>query len=152
MKNIILNKNIFLILFFLFVTLSFKPTEEDKIQNFDLKKIVEENTNCKFITNENNIEDQQIEVTPENNNTGVVIWQKGDEQDWSNGKYLVIEIYDENDFSGVINIEFYKETGNSSPEKIVLQSGEVALEEKDKPWFSSLMGILPKLKTKMVFH
>lgn len=146
MKITILSQNIFLILFLLFVTLSFTLIDEDKNQYIELNKIVETNTNCKFVTNENN-----IEVTPQKDNTSVVIWQKGDDQDWAMGKYLVVEIFDENDFSGVINIEFYKETGNLSSEKIVLQSGEVALEEKDKPWFSSLMGILPKLKTKIVF-
>ena len=121
------------------------------IQSFELGEIASKNSNCRLI-NEAGKENPVIEITPEKENTGIVIWQKGDKQNWSDGNYLVFEILGENDYSGTINIEFYKEKGKSAAqEKIVLQSGEVSLEEKDTPWISCLMGILPRLKTKVVF-
>jgi len=150
MKNKTSTKNSIILFFILIISLSFKPQNNKENQYFELNKIADENANCIFVLGSNS-DEKLIEVKPEEHNAGIVIWQKGDSQDWSKGKYLVFEIYDENNFSGVINIEFYKEHQNSSPEKIILQSGEVDMEEKDKPWFSSLMGILPKLKTKVVF-
>ena len=51
-------------------------------------------------------------------------------------------------FSGVVNIEFYKEVKNAESEKIVLQSGEVSGSDQERPWISSLMGILPPIKNK----
>lgn len=144
-------KNIIPILFLFFITFSCSQTEKDKNQSFELKRIAGENSNCTFVSKVDGRDNPFIKVTPSKDSTSVVIWNKGDKQDWSKGKYLVFEIFGENNYSGVINIEFYKQTGKSEPEKIVLQSGEVKLKEKDTPWFSSLMGILPRLQTKVVF-
>lgn len=139
-----------LFLFFI-ITISFKGVNDNEVQVFDLKKIAGNNSNSVFVSTSAEFGKPVLEITPKNNHTGVVIWKKGDQQDWSQGKYLVFEIYGNNAYSGVINIEFYKETGDSVTGKVILQSGELAGSDKDTPWTSSLMGILPRLKTKIVF-
>ena len=151
MKITLTRSSILLLLFYLFIACSYYKDEEDEVQSFELEKTADENSNCILIPNVNETNSPAIEVKPASDNTGVVIWEKGYKQDWSKGKYLVLEIFGDNDYSGTINIEFYKEKRKSAKEKIVLQSGEVSLKDKDTPWFSSLMGILPKLKTKVVF-
>ncbi|WP_373060132.1 hypothetical protein [Zunongwangia sp. H14] len=89
---------------------------------------------------------------PKKNSTGVVIWEKGDEQDWTKGSYLIFGLYGDNEFSGVINVEFFKETGEYTTEELIVQGGEVTGRgDAAPPWISSLMGILPNLKTQVVF-
>ena len=139
------------ILFLSFVSFSFKKIDKSGRQSFELKRIAEGNSNCVSVSNGNESESKYIEVTPRENNTSVIIWKKGNKQNWSNGKYLVIEILDEENYCAIINIDFYKSNGRSSPEKIILQNGEASLINRNAPWLTSLMGILPKLKTKLVF-
>ena len=53
-----------------------------------------------------------LKIDPKEGNDGVVIWQKGDKPVWTEANYLVFEVFDEADYSGVINLEFYKEIKN----------------------------------------
>ena len=92
-----------------------------------------------------------LKVDPKEGNEGIVIWEKGDKPVWTDANYLVFEVFDEADYSGVINLEFYKEIKNFKSEKIVLQGGEISGTEKDTPWLSCLIGVLPRLKTQVVF-
>ena len=151
MKIVSTAKNVFLFLSLLFMAFLYYPNEKNEIQVFELEKIAAINSNCVLISDINETTGKYIEIIPDKDNTSIMIWKKGDKQDWSNGNYFVFEIIGENAYSGTINIEFYKDNEKTSPEKIVLQSGEVSFENEDKPWFSSLMGILPRLKTKVVF-
>lgn len=152
MKNVLV-KVLRLASLFLFFTLviSCKNLNNKEVQVFDLIKIAHNNLNRSIVSISEEFQEPFIKISPENNHAGVVIWEKGDKEDWSKGKFLVFEIYGDNDYSGVINIEFYKETGDNPSDKIILQSGEMLSVNKDKPWISSLMGILPRLKTKIVF-
>lgn len=131
--------------------MGFKSDPHGMIQSFDLKTIASRNANTKLISASSFFEKRVLKIIPEKNNTGVVIWKKGDKNDWINGKYLVFEVYGDNEYSGIINIEFFKETGESDNQKLILQSGDESRKKGDVPWLSSLMGILPKLKTKVVF-
>lgn len=124
--------------------------KEQGVQTLDLTKIAGRHANT-YVEKSDIYSGKSLHISPEDGNEGIVIWEKGDGQNWSEGNYLVFEIYGKNEFSGVINIEFYKEVKEFTPGKIVLQSGEVSGTEKDTPWISSLMGILPKLKTQVVF-
>ena len=51
--------------------------------------------------------------------------------------------------SGILNIEFYRNEKGS--ENIVTQSGSVAGDEKQTPRMAAKIGVLPKLKTKVIF-
>ena len=88
-----------------------------------------------------------LKVKPATENTSVTIWKKGDTGNWKEANYFVFEVFGDNDYSGVITLEFYKETSRTS-EKIVLQSGEVTETEKESPWLSCLLGINPHAKNK----
>jgi len=150
-----LNKQIvtrFLILInALFLMGACTKAKDKGIQSFDLEKIVANYPNSTRVANSKIFTQKTLKISSSDGHNGIVIWTKEDKQIWSEGKYLVFEIYGENDFSGVVNIEFYKEVKDSESEKIVLQSGEVSGSEQERPWISSLMGILPRLKTKVVF-
>lgn len=138
-------------LLFLFVITSCTTQNYQGIQSFNLGKIARHYNGRTFIADSELFGKKVLKISPEDGHNGIIIWEKGDNQNWSKGNYLVFEIYGKNEFSGVINIEFYKAAKDSASEKIVLQSGEVSGSENEMPWISSLMGILPQLKTKVVF-
>jgi hypothetical protein len=121
------------------------------VQAFDLGKIAGRHSGGTLIVGSKIFEREVLKIDPADGHNGIVIWEKGDKQDWSRGNYFVFEIYGNNEYSGVINIEFYKAVKDSTVEKIVLQSGEISGNDEGRPWISCLIGILPRLKTKVVF-
>jgi hypothetical protein len=124
---------------------------EKGVQLFELKTVAGRHTEGARVAGSEVFAQDVLKVSAAEGHKGIIIWEKGDKPDWSKGQYLVFEIYGNNDFSGVINIEFYKEVKDSISEKIVLQSGEISGSDEERPWISSLMGIQPRLKTKVVF-
>ncbi len=139
-------------LLFLLGLTSCNEQENKGVQTFDLKKIATKHSGNTVMADSKIFADKVLQISPEDGNKGIVIWEKGDRQIWSKGNYLVFETYVDNEFSGVITIEFFKEKNkDAEPEKIVLQSGEVTEVDAERPWFLSLMGIEPRLKTKVVF-
>jgi hypothetical protein len=140
---------ILLIFFTLLILTSCTPQNKTGVQAFDLKNIAVHNS---VTPGKSKIfQADVLRLSAEDGHEGIVIWEKGDEQNWSKGNYLVFEVYGENEFSGVINIDFYKETKDRVSEKIVQQSGEISVNDKEKPWISTTMGIMPKMKTQVVF-
>ena len=132
------------------ILLSCNETSKDNGQGFNLKSIAASNSaNC-IIVDGKGFSGSVLRVKPEGENASVTIWKKGDNGNWKDANYFVFEVFGSNDYSGVITLEFYKETSRTS-EKIVLQSGEVTETEKESPWLSCLLGINPMLKTKVVF-
>lgn len=122
------------------------------IQSFDMSEIASRQANTQTAMAASSIFGKNVlHISPEDGHKGIVIWEKGDKPVWKQGNYLVFEVYGEADYSGVINIEFYKDMRNFVAEKIVLQGGEVSGTDKDMPWISCLMGVLPQLKTQVVF-
>ena len=132
------------------IPLSCTDTSKVYDQDFNLKKIVGQNSGIATITGGQGFNGQVLKVSPTGENATITIWKTGDTGDWTKANYFVFEIFGNNDYSGVITLEFYKKTSRSS-EKVVLQSGEVEQTEKDAPWLTCLLGINPSLKTKVVF-
>lgn len=148
-----MNKLIFTLgtIFSLLLITSCSQQMRHGVQHIDLKTIANRYSGNTGMINSNFFERDVLLISPEDGHKGIVIWEKGDKQDWTKADYLVFEIYGRNEFSGVINIEFYKEGKDYINDKIVLQSGEISGTEEDSPWLSSLMGILPNLKTQVIF-
>lgn len=119
-------------------------------QPFDISGIERNNQSVTALTESRIFSKKVLDIKPVEGKAAVTIWKNGDPGNWSDASYLVFEVYGPNDYSGVINIEFYK--GESSgAEKIILQSGELSQKGKESPWISCLMGIMPRIKTKIVF-
>jgi hypothetical protein len=140
--------------FFLLVSLSLIPACKESAESsetfFNLRKIAKLNPDISSVAGGEGFAQPVLKVTPSSENATVTIWETGDNGNWAEAKYLVFEVWDAEDYSGVINIEFYRKSENSSRKNIVPQSGEVTTNTKETPWLSCLMGILPHLKTKVV--
>ncbi len=118
---------------------------------FNIKQISKQNPAITSCIKGEGFEQNVLKIVPVKDNATVTVWQTGDKGNWVDSKYLIFEIFDAEDYSGVINIEFYRKSENSGTEKVILQSGEMATTSAETPWLTCLMGILPKLKTKVVF-
>jgi hypothetical protein len=140
--------------FFLLVSLSLIPACKESAESsetfFNLRKITKMNPDISSVAGGEGFAQPVLKVTPSSENATVTIWETGDNGNWAEAKYLVFEVWDAEDYSGVINIEFYRKSESSSRKNIVPQSGEVTTNTKETPWLSCLMGILPHLKTKVV--
>ncbi len=130
--------------------LSCTDTSRENDLGFNIKKIAASNAGICKIEEGQGFTGPVLKVRPGPEATAVTIWKSGDAGAWKDANYFVFEVFGNNDYSGVITLEFYKEASRTS-EKIVLQSGEVTETEKESPWLSCLLGINPLLKTKVVF-
>jgi hypothetical protein len=111
--------------------------------NFDLKNIQLKNPEISTIQND------VLKITPTAENQSLTIWEGSDPELWKNANYLVCEIWHDNDFSAILNVEFYR--NEKSADSIVTQSGSVAGDATQTPRMAAKIGVLPKLKTKVIF-
>lgn len=111
--------------------------------NFDLKIIQEKNPEISAIQNE------VLKITPNAENQSLTVWEGSDPELWKNANYLVCEIWHDNDFSAILNVEFYR--NEKGADSIITQSGSVAGDATQTPRMAAKIGVLPKLKTKVIF-
>ncbi len=122
------------------IMLSCKGPVEGNAVSFDLKTIAKRNTGLSIIQKSEVFGQKVLNINPTDDNASLTIWEYGDKGNWSDAKYLIFEIWDAEEYSGVINIEFYREMADDRVETIVLQSGELAIKQQDAPWLSCLIG------------
>lgn len=70
---------------------------------------------------------------------------------WQKAKYLVCDLYHENNYSAILYIDFYKKSNTAEPGSIVQQGGQAIEGETKTPRISPKIGILPLVKTRMIF-
>lgn len=139
-----MKQNIVLIL----ALLLFASANKDS-SKFRLRHIQKNNSKICSILPGTGFDGDILKIIPTDQNQSLVIWEGSDPELWKSAQYLVCEIWHDNDFSAVMNVEFYrKEKGT---ENIVTQSGTEVGNQKQWPRMSAKIGILPKLKTKMIF-
>ncbi|MBY5958484.1 hypothetical protein KUV50_10095 [Membranicola marinus] len=115
------------------------------VQPFSLEHIAIHNKNSSLTDRSSEFDQTTLTIHPTQENPGVVIWEKGDQGDWNAGQYLVFEVFANNKYSGQVNIEFYINAEQSDSENNPNQKA------KTIKGIYTHMGILPKLKTKMIF-
>lgn len=130
------------ILFILTVLLTVSCSVKNP-DNFDLKNIQQKNPEISAIQND------ILKIKPTSENQSLTVWEGSDPELWKNANYLVCEIWHDNDFSAILNVEFYR--NEKSADSIITQSGSVAGDATQTPRMAAKIGVLPKLKTKVIF-
>lgn len=116
---------------------------------FSLQNIQTKNNKISSLQPGIGFKKEVLKIKPDKTNQNLTIWEGTDSTIWKNAKYLVCEIWHNNNYSGVINLEFYrKEKGITS---ITTQSGTETVNSPETPRMSAKIGVLPKLKTKVIF-
>ena len=131
-----------------FVLFLFSCTVQNS-PTFNLQQIQNNNNEISVIQPGVGFDGEVLKIIPNNRNQSLTIWEGTDPDLCRNARYLVCEIWHDNDFSAVMNVEFYREEKGAG--NIVTQSGTTAGDETGTPRMSAKIGVLPKLKTKMVF-
>jgi len=120
-----------------------------KSADFNLQNIQNQNSKISTLQPGVGFSGEVLKIIPNNTNQSLTIWEGTDAKAWEKANYLVCEIWHDNNYSGVINLEFYrKEKGT---ENIVTQSGSEAVKDTKTPRMSAKIGVLPKLKTQVIF-
>jgi len=136
------------LLFILATILASSCTVQDK-NTLDLQKIQESNPEISEFSPGTVFENEVLKIQPHKESQSLVIWEGDDASTWEDANYLVCEIWHPNEYSGVLNVEFFRnEKGDGT---IVAQSGEKAGDEAEMPRMAAKIGVLPKLKTKVIF-
>jgi hypothetical protein len=94
-------------------------------------------------------ETEILKIKPTSENQSIVVWQGDDAAQWARARYLVCEIWHGNDFSAILNLEFYR--NENAAATIVTQSGDEAGQANERPRQATKIGVLPYLKTKVIF-
>src|SRR5690554_1967916 len=119
----------------LFVSCTSSESDE-----FNLKKIQSKNPEISTLQNGSGFEQQVLQIKPDANNQSLVIWEGENAEIWATANYLVCEIWHSNDFSAVLNVEFFRKENQT--ENIIAQSGDLAGDEEETPRMAAKIGVL----------
>ena len=119
-----------------------------EVYQFDLKQIAKTNTlNSEWVKSPV-FGGQALSVTVDEANSELVLTPNSEAIDWETAKYLVCEVWHENPYCVMMRVQFYRKTGDESA---VARQGEEAVTQDAGPRMSCVIGIMPSLKTKMIF-
>jgi hypothetical protein len=121
--------------------------QSDKL--FSLQEMQKRNRTISVLAPGNGFDGEILKVTPTGSQRNLVIWQEGDGGDWLNAKYLVCEIWHDSDFAGIATLNFFRKADSQA--QIVAQGGDMDGRETERPRISAKIGVLPLLKTKVIF-
>ena len=148
-------KNPLLRIFFLFVLATLisacsQPVAlPGAVYNFDLKEIVQQN-DITAMAKSKVFTAKVLNVSVKEGKNQVVITDGSKAIDWQKAKYLVCDLWHENNFSAIVFIDFYSKAKTPEPAAIDQQGGQ-SVEGTMKPRISPKIGILPRVKTRMIF-
>jgi hypothetical protein len=136
-----------ILLFFLKVALISCTSPSQKVIN--LEQIRSINPEITSLQNGTGFERQILHIQPTSNNQSLVIWESSDASEWADANYLVCEIWHKNDYSAILNLGFFRDENRAG--SIVAQSGDLAGDARQTPRMAAKIGVLPYLKTKVIF-
>jgi hypothetical protein len=144
MKNRLLNA--FILTAFVCLITDCKQPEKKSgiIFSFNLDEIVKKNDIAELSTS-------KLNVKVKEGKNQLILTDGSTSIDWQKAKYMVCDLYHENNYSAILYIDFYKKSNASQPGSIVQQGGQAIEGEANTPRISPKIGILPRVKTRMIF-
>jgi hypothetical protein len=121
-----------------------------RLYSFDLKEIAAGNNDIAVLGRGQGFRGRVLKIKPVEDNQRVVIWETGNVVDWSQARCLVCEMWHGNGYSGVVNVEFY--AGGRGRDQADIQLGNNPEAERLRPRMTAKIGVLPGLRTKIVFR
>ena len=114
-------------LLFLLATIFAASCTNQNKNNLDLLNIQENNPEISEISPGTGFENEVLRIQPHSKNQRLVIWEGEDASVWEEANYLVCEVWHANDFSGVLNLEFFRNQKQGHP---LLRKAEKKPERK----------------------
>ncbi len=125
-----------------------KKTIPGQVHQFDLQQISKVTALTHEWIKSPDFGKKVLSVTVGNGNNELVLTPASEGIDWTTAKYLVCEVWHDNAYSVLMRLQFFRKTGDESA---VAKQGDEAVKREAGPRISCTIGILPKLKTKMIF-
>ena len=104
-----------------------------QVYQFDLHQIAKTGTLTHEWRKSAEFDDKVLSITAEENNNELVLTPDSKGIDWAAAKYLVCEVWHDNRYSALLRLQFF------------------STKQEEGPRLSCNIGIMPGLKTKMVF-
>ena len=115
---------------------------------FDLKQLAKTCTLSNAWVKCDAFDEKVLSVTTADGYSELMLTATSDGIDWASAQYLVCEVWHDNPHSVLMNLQFFRKTGDES---VVAKQGDEAVKDEAGPRISCVIGILPHLKTNMVF-
>ena len=147
MKNYILSILCFTA-FILLLACQSKKTFPGEVYQFDLQQIAKSGTLTHEWLKSAEFGEKVLSITAAEGNSDLVLTPASNGIDWSAAKYLICEVWHDNPYSVLMRLQFFRKTGGQSA---TAKQGEEEVKRQPGPRISCVIGILPRLKTKMVF-
>lgn len=150
MKNRSLNTLVLAALVCMAIDCKRPENHSGAIFSFNLNEIVKKN-DIATLASIKNFNKEGLNVIVKEGKNQLVITDGSTTVDWQKAKYLVCDLYHENNYSAIIYIDFYKKSATSGTGAIVQQGGQAIEGDSKTPRISPKIGILPRVKTRMIF-
>ena len=145
-------KNLFYLIAILFLTINCKQPSvpSTAVYSFNLKEISKQN-DIAVLTNSKAFNSEVLKVAVREGKNQLMLTDGSASIDWGKAKYLVCDVYQDNNYSAIVYIDFYKKTPDSGNDVMIQQGGQTTEGEAQKPRISPKIGILPLVKTRVIF-
>jgi hypothetical protein len=115
-------------------------TPSEKIYRFDLHKIAKTTEmNYQWVESTEFDGKKVLSVSAGEDNDEFILTPTSESIDWSAAKYLVCEVWHDNPYSLLMHLQFFRKTDG------------IDVKQVSRPRISCVIGILPRLKTQMIF-
>jgi hypothetical protein len=121
----------------------------EKLYSFNLDSIVQHSSGTLEWIASREFKEKVMVFAPQEHYS-ITLTNGQDSLPWARAKYLVCEILNNNPYSAIVYVDFYKKSEEPSETGIVQQGGQSAGEFSEQPRISPKVGVLPNLKTKLV--
>jgi hypothetical protein len=95
-----------------------------KNKEFELQNIQSLNPTISAILAGEGFNKETLQIRPDLKTQSILIWEGSNASEWADANYLVCEIWHKNDYSAILNLEFFRDENRAG--NIVAQSGDLA--------------------------
>ena len=149
MKSIkVIIRSLLLVFIIGFTACQSKKTIPGQIYQFDLQQIAKTTSLTNEWIKSQDFGDQVLSVTVGDDNDELILTPDSEGINWVSAKYLVCEVWHDNPYSVLMSLRFLRKAGDESA---VAKQGDEVVKPESGPRLSCTIGILPGLKTKMIF-
>ena len=125
-------------------------TKTASLYTFDLGTI-RQHSNGAVEWNESGVfKGKVLAFTSEQHQYSIVLTGGQDSLPWDRAKYLVCEVVNRNPYSAIVYVDFYRYSDEPAATDITQQGIQNTGEFSEQPRISPKVGILPRLKTKLI--
>jgi len=124
--------------------------QSEKRYSFNLDSIIQRSNEGLEWRESKQFKEKVMVFTSQQQDYSITLTNRQDSLPWDKAKYLVCEIWNNNPYSAIVYVDFYKKSDELTETGIVQQGGQSTGEFSEQPRISPKVGILPRLKTKLV--